>query len=73
MDEISEDEAESIKDKFFLSLFHFLCDYFDMDPHDFDFGILRNKVNVKRSLHKNLGHWNHTDANPYVIDTIEND
>ena len=49
-----------------------LSDDFDMGSHKFDFDILRNKANVKESLHKNLEHWHHTGANPSVIDTIEN-
>ena len=42
MEEISEDEAKSFKDKcfFFLSPFHVLSDDFEMDPHEFDFGTL---------------------------------
>ena len=50
---------------FLLSPFHSLSDKFDFD-------ILRNKANVKESLHKNLEHWHHIGANPSVIDTIEN-
>ena len=56
----------------FLSPFHSLSDDFDMDSHGFDFDTLRNKANVKESLHKNLDHWHHLGANPSVIDTIEN-
>ena len=52
--------------------FHSLSDDFDMDSHDFDFDTLRNKANVKESLHKNLEHWHHIGANPSVIDTTEN-
>ena len=44
-----------------------------MDSPDFDFDTLRNKANVKGSLHKNLEHWHHTEANLSIIDTIEND
>ena len=55
-----------------MSLFHSLSDDFDMDSHDFDFDTLRNKANVKESLHKNLEHWHHIGPNPSVIDTIEN-
>ena len=74
MEEISEDEAKSFEDKCtFLSLLHFLSDYFDMDSGDFDFDTLRNKVNVKGNLPKNLEHWHHIEANLAVIDTIEND
>ena len=50
MEEISEDEAKSFEDKCtFLSFFHFLPDYFDIDPRDFDSD---SKVNVKGILHK---------------------
>ena len=56
-----------------MSPFYSLSDDFDMDSHNFDFDILRNKANVKESLHKNLEHWHHIGANPSVIDTIEND
>ena len=52
--------------------FHSLSDDFDMDSHDFDFDTLRNKANVKESLHKSLDHWRHIGANHSVIDTIEN-
>ena len=52
--------------------FYSLSDDFDMDSHNFDFDILRNKANVKESLHKNLEHWHHIGPNPSVIDTIEN-
>ena len=55
-----------------MSPFHSLSDDFDMDSHNFDFDILRNKANVKESLHKNLEHWHHIGPNPSVIDTIEN-
>ena len=55
-----------------LSLFHSLSDDFDTDSHSFDFDILRNKANVKESLHKNLEHWHHIGPNPSVIGTIEN-
>ena len=73
MEEISEDEAESFEDKStFLSSFHFMPDNFDIDSHNSDFDILRNKANVKVSLRKNLEHWHHIGANPSVIDTIEN-
>ena len=73
MEEISEDEAESFGDKCtFLSTFHFMPDDFDTDSHDFDFDTLRNKANVKGSLRKNLEHWHHIGANPFVIDTTEN-
>ena len=66
MEEISEDEAKSFEVKCtFLSLFHFLSDYFDTDSHDFDFDTLRNKVNVKGRLHNNFNHWHHIDANPF--------
>ena len=51
--------------QFFLSPFHSLSDKFDFD-------ILRNKANVKESLHKNLEHLHHIGPNPSVIDTIEN-
>ena len=57
----------------FLFHFNFLSDYFDMESGDFDFNTLRNKKNVKVSLHKNLGHWDHVEANLFVIDTTEND
>ena len=70
----SEDEAKSFKDKCtFLSPFHFLSDDFDMDSHDFDFNTLRNKANVKGSLHKNLKHWHHIEKNPSDIDSLQND
>ena len=37
MEEISADEVKYFKDKCtFLSLFHFLSDYFDMDSRDFE-------------------------------------
>ena len=73
MEEISEDEAKSIEIKStFLSSFHFMPDDFDIDSHNSDFDALRNKANVKGSLQKNLEHWRHIDANPSVIDTIEN-
>ena len=73
MEEISEDEAESFEDKSaFLSSFHFMPDDFDIYSHNSDFDTLRNKANVKGSLRKNLGYWHHIDANPSVIDTIEN-
>ena len=53
MEEISEDEAKSFEYMcVFLSLFHFLSDYFDMDPHDFDFSTLRNEANIKESFTK---------------------
>ena len=52
--------------------FHSLSDDFDMDSHDFDFDTLRNKANVKESLHKSLDHWRRIGANHSVIDTIEN-
>ena len=53
MEEISEDEAKSFEYMcVFLSLFHFLSDHFDMDPHDFDFNTLRNEANVKESFTK---------------------
>ena len=53
MEEISEDEAKSFENKCdFLSLFHFLSDYFDMDSRDFDSHTLKNKANVKGSLRK---------------------
>ena len=55
-----------------MSPFYSLSDDFDMDSDNFDFDILRNKANVKESLHKNLEHWHHIGANPSVIDTIEN-
>ena len=74
MKEISEDEAKSFENKCtFLSLFHFLSDYFDMDSRDFDFDTIRNKAKVKENLHKNLEHWYHIEANLSVVDTIEND
>ena len=57
----------------FCDLFIFFPDDFDMDPQDIDFDTLRNKADVKGSLHKNLDRWNHIGANPSVIDTIEND
>ena len=47
-------------------------DNFDMNSHDIDFDTLRNKLNVKGSLRKNLEHWHHIGANPSVIDTTEN-
>ena len=56
-----------------MSPFYSLSDEFDMDSHNFDLDILRNKANVKESLHKNLEHWHHIGANPSVIDTVEND
>ena len=66
MEEISKDKAKSFQDKCtFFSPFHFLSDDFDMDSHDFDFDTLRNKPNVKRSLHNNLDHWYHIDASPF--------
>ena len=72
MEKISEDEATSFERKrTFLSPFHFLSDEFDFDSHDFEFDA-RNKENVKGNLHKNLDHWYHIDANPAVIDTMEN-
>ena len=52
--------------------FALFSDDFDMGSRNFDFDILRNKVNVKESLHKNLEHWQHVGANPSVIDIIEN-
>ena len=58
---------------FFLSLFHFLSGYFDMDSRYFGFVILKNKTNVKLSLHKNFEHWHHIEANLSVTDIIEND
>ena len=74
MEEISENEAKSFEDKCtILSPFHFLSDYFDMDSRDFDFDTLRNKGNVKGSLHKNLEHWHHIEANLSVIYTTEKD
>ena len=40
MKEIAEDEAKSFEDKCtFLSLFHFLSDYLDVDSRGFDFRI----------------------------------
>ena len=48
---------------FFVTFFS-LSDDFDMDSDDFDFGTLRNKANVKESLHKNLEHWPPIGANP---------
>ena len=47
-------------------------DDFDIDSHDFNFDTSRNKTKVKGSLPKNLEHWHHIDANPSVIDTIQN-
>ena len=45
MEKNSEDQVKSFEDKCaFFSFFHFLSDYFDMDPRDFDFEILRNKA-----------------------------
>ena len=74
MKEISEDEAKSFEDKCtFLLFFYFLSDFLDTDSRDFDFDTLRNKTNVKGSLHKNLEHWHHIEANLSVIDIIEND
>ena len=55
-----------------MSPFHSLSDEFDTDSLNFDFDIVRNKANVKESLHKNLEHWHHIGPNPSVIDTIEN-
>ena len=53
MEQVSEDVAKSFEDKCtFLLLFHFLSYYFDMDSRDFDSDTLRNKPNVKGSLHK---------------------
>ena len=49
-----------------------MSDDFDVDSRNSDFDTLRNKVNVKGSLRKNLEHWYHISANPSVIDTIEN-
>ena len=73
MEEISEDEAESFEDKCtFLSSLHVMPDDFDIDSHNSDFDTLRYKVIVKRNLGKNLKHWHHIGANPFVIDTIEN-
>ena len=55
MEEISEDEAKSFEGKCtFLSSFHFLSDYFDMDSGNFDFDTLKNKANVKGSLQKQI-------------------
>ena len=55
MEEISEDEAKSFEDKCtFLSPFYFLSDHFDMDSGNFDFDTLKNKANVKGSLHKQI-------------------
>ena len=72
-EEFSEDEAESFEGKCtFLSLFHFLSDDFDVDSHDFELDTLRNKTNVKESLHKYLEHWHHIGVNPSDIDAIEN-
>ena len=56
----------------FLSPFHSLPGDFDTDSHNFYLDILRNKANVKESLHKNLEHWHHIGPNPSVTDTIEN-
>ena len=43
MGEIS-DEAKSFEDKCtFLTLFHFLSDYFDIDSYDFDCDTLRKR------------------------------
>ena len=54
MEEISEDEAKSFEGKCtFLSPFH-LSNYFDMDSGNFDFDTLKNKANVKGSLHKQI-------------------
>ena len=50
-----------------------MSDDFDMDSHDFDFNTLRNKANVKGSLHKNLEHWHHIEKNPSDIDSLQND
>ena len=67
MEEISEDVAESFEDICtFWSSLHFMSDDFDIDSHNSDFD------NVKGSLRKNLEHWHHIGANPFVIDTIEN-
>ena len=55
-----------------MSTFYSLSDDFDMDSHNFDFDALRNKANVKESLHKKLKHWHHIGGTPSVIDTIEN-
>ena len=52
--------------------FSFLSDDFYMNFHEFDFNNLRNKANIKGSLHKNLEHWHHIAANPSVIYTSEN-
>ena len=53
MEEISEDEAESIEIKStFLSSFHFMPDDFDIDSHNSDFDTLRNKANVKGAYKK---------------------
>ena len=49
-----------------------LSDDFDMDSHNFDFDILRNKAYVKESLHKKFGALAPYRCNPSVIDTIEN-
>ena len=54
----------------FLSPFYFLSDDFDMDSQDFHFDTLRNKANLKGSLHKNSEHWHHIGINPSVVDTI---
>ena len=43
-----------------------------MDSDDFDFDTLKNKANVKESLHKNLEHWHDINTNPSVIDNTEN-
>ena len=73
MEEISENETESSKDKCtFLPPFHSLPDDFDTNFHNFAFDILRNKANVKESLDRNLEHWHHIGLNPSVTDTIEN-
>ena len=56
----------------FLSPFHSLSNDFDMDSHNFDFDILRNKAYVKESLHKKFGALAPYRCNPSVIDTIEN-
>ena len=72
MEEISENSIILFKHKCtFLSPFHSLPDEFDMDSHDFDLEILRNKANAKESLQNNLEHWHHIGANPSVIDATE--
>ena len=51
----------------FCHLFHSLSDDFDMDSQDLVLDTLRNKANVKESLHKNLEHWHHMGTNPLLI------